>query len=153
MLVFFFNIYSLMDGVICNLSFVRQPVQKASGLRQAQGEWMKHKRLKMTGAYWNVHSPTVEGGWGGQNKTGELIARSGMVQRKIDDLMEVWRQWAGRRGIWEAGGEGQDEIRHDGKWTPTLHVSAWQVIKAGQKNRQNGFTNCARCRQKQFASS
>lgn len=67
----------------------------------------------------------MEGGGGGvQNKMGELIARSGMVQRKIDDLMEVWRQWAGRRGIWEAGGEGQDEIRHDGKWTPTLHVSA-----------------------------
>jgi len=40
-------------------------------------------------------------------------------QRKIDDLMEVWRQWAGRRGIWEAGVEGQDEIRHDDQWTPT----------------------------------
>lgn len=62
------------------------------------------------------------GGGGGQNKTSELMGRSGMEQRKIDDLMEVWRQWAGRRGIGEAGGEGQDEIRHDDQWTPTQHV-------------------------------
>lgn len=27
-------------------------------------------------------------------------------QKKTDDLMEVWRQWAGRRGTWEAGVEG-----------------------------------------------
>lgn len=47
-----------------------------------------------------------------------------MEQRKIDGLMEVWRQWAGRRGIREAGSEGQDEIRHDDQWTPTPHVSA-----------------------------
>lgn len=60
---------------------------------------------------------------GEQNKTSELMARSGVEQRKIDDLMEVWRQWAGRRCIWEAGGEGQDEIRHDDQWTPTQHVS------------------------------
>lgn len=94
---------------------------------------MKHKRLDMTGAYWDVHFETVEAG--GEKNKSELIARSGVEQRKIDDLMEVWRQWAGRRGIWEAGGEGQDEIRHDSQRTPTLHVSAWQVIKAGQKER------------------
>lgn len=72
--------------------------------------------------------------WNGeQNKTSELMGRSGVEQRKIDDLMEVWRQWAGRRGIREAGSEGQDEIRQDDQWTPTPHVLAWQVIKAIQK--------------------
>lgn len=70
------------------------------------------------------------------------MGRSGVEQRKIDDLMEVWRQWAGRRGIGEAGGEGQDEIRRDDQWTPTQHVSAWQVIKAGQRKTENWFTNC-----------
>lgn len=41
-----------------------------------------------------------------------------MEQRKIDDLMEVWRQWAARRGIGEAAGEG-NEITQDSRWTPT----------------------------------
>lgn len=61
---------------------------------------------------------------GEQNKTSELMGRSGVEQRKMDDLMEVWRQWAGRRGIREAAGEGQDEIRRDDQWTPTQNVSA-----------------------------
>lgn len=62
--------------------------------------------------------------WEEKNKTSELMGRSGVEQRKIDDLMDVWRQWTGRRGIREAGGEGQDEIRHDDQWTPTQRVSA-----------------------------
>lgn len=41
-----------------------------------------------------------------------------MEQKKIDDLMEVWRQWAARRGIREAA-VGGSEITHDGRWTPT----------------------------------
>lgn len=61
---------------------------------------------------------------GEQNKTSELMGRSGVEQRKMDDLMEVWRQWAGRRGIREAAGEGQDEIRRNDQWTPTQNVSA-----------------------------
>jgi len=52
------------------------------------------------------------------------MGRSGVEQRKIDDLMEAWRQWAARRGIREAGSEGRDEIRHDDQWTPPQHVSA-----------------------------
>lgn len=52
------------------------------------------------------------------------MGRSGVEQRKIDDLMEVWRQWAARRGIGEAAGEGRDEIRHDDQWTPTQRASA-----------------------------
>lgn len=71
----------------------------------------------------DIHMPVKVGGCK-QNKTSELMGRSGVEQRKIDDLMEVWRQWAGRRGIGEAGGEGQDEIRHDDQWTPTQHVWA-----------------------------
>lgn len=53
-----------------------------------------------------------------------MTERSGEEERKIDDLIEVWRQWAGRRGIREAGGEGQDEIRPDDQWTPTQRVTA-----------------------------
>lgn len=33
----------------------------------------------------------------------------GVGQKKTDDLMEVWRQWAAGRGTWEAGVEGWDE--------------------------------------------
>lgn len=40
-----------------------------------------------------------------------------MEQKKIDDLMEVWRQWAARRGTGEAAGEG-NEITHDGRGHP-----------------------------------
>lgn len=57
-----FNFYTITGKVICYLGFLRQPVQKASRLRQAQWEWMKHKRLDMTGAYWDVHLETAEGG-------------------------------------------------------------------------------------------
>lgn len=82
----------------------------------------------MAGAYSGVHSETADGGgglgWGGRRKRDALIERSGVERRKIDDLMEVWRQWVGRRGIWEADGEGQNEIGPDGRWIPTLHVSA-----------------------------
>lgn len=77
-----------------------------------------------------------------QKQTIELMATSGVGQRKINDLMEVWRQWAGRRGIWEAGVEGQDESRHDDQWIVTQHISAWQVIKVDQRNRKKeaGFS-------------
>lgn len=133
------NFFTLTDKVICYLAFVRQPVQQIEDSdRFSENEWNTRDSA------WHGHAETSA--WrqwkGEQNKTSELMGRSGVEQRKIDDLMEVWRQWAGRRGIWEAGGEGQDEIRYDDQWTPTQDVSAWQVIKASQRKRENWFTNC-----------
>lgn len=60
----------------------------------------------MTGKRRDVHLETTA-----MKKTSELTGSSWVKDRKIDDLMEMWRQWAGRRGIREAGGESQDEIR------------------------------------------
>lgn len=58
-----------------------------------------------------------------------------MEQKKIDGLMEVWRQWAARRGIGEAAGEGNG-ITRDGRWTPTR---SWLTNGQGQKERQTGL--------------
>lgn len=135
------NFYTSTDKVICNHGFVRQPVQQDS-YRFSENEWNTRDST------WQGHAEmsTWRQWKGEQNKTSELMGRSGVWQRKIDDLMEVWRQWAGRRGIREAGGEGQDEIRPDDQWTPTEHVSAWQVIKAGQRKKENKLCLCTKCR-------
>lgn len=71
-----------------------------------------------------------------ESRTRQASWWSWVGPRRIDDLMEVWRQWAGRWGIWEAGVEGQDEIRHDDRWTPTHPINAWHVIKVEQKPRR-----------------
>lgn len=129
------NLNTSRDQVFfCNLVFVRQSIQQIEGPdRFSENEWNTRDST------WHGHAETSA--WrqwkGEQNKTSELMGRSGVEQRKIDDLMEMWRQWAGRRGIWEAGGEGQDEIRHDDQWTPTQDVWTWQVIKASQRKREN----------------
>lgn len=57
-----------------------------------------------------------------------------MEQKKIDDLMEVWRQWAARRGIGEAAGEGS-EITHD----DTHPLGLCLTNEQGQKERQTGL--------------
>lgn len=104
-----------MNEVVGSLGFVRHSVCNMSAARQVEWGWMSRRGLDMTGAHTRRQR---NGGGGGAKQDKWVDSKTGVEQKKIDDLMEVWRQWAARRGIGEAAGEGI-KITHDGWWTPT----------------------------------